>query len=364
MGYGKKLKAIEESWKLSAYSNSYHPIRNYLNDLVWSGKDSISLLASHFVEPMTHQEVMLDFGVGQMKGPLAIWLRKWLVGAVARALDDSFVRVPMLVLHSEVQRIGKSTFCSWLTRDVPDYFTDNPINPDDKDNRFQLAYKWIWEAAELESITNKRDAGALKAFITKQVVEDRAAYGKHSVRLKPMASFVGTANETEFLKDTTGSTRFLVASISKIDFNYSKLLQPAQVWAQAVALYRSGYDFNLTNKEASLQQEINNYYKIGNPYVDMICKHYRIETDPVKARQTEFLYIGEIVLRLELDQKNSGHMRLMASALQELGAIRGRVRDKDEVDTCKAQGLPRPHPQRGYWGLIRLYNPLTLDESF
>jgi hypothetical protein len=56
-----------------------------------------------------------------------------------------------------------------------------------------------------------------------------------------LASFIGTLNnEAGFLLDRTGNRRFLVCTLTAIDWGYGERVDVHQVWAQAAHLYHSG----------------------------------------------------------------------------------------------------------------------------
>jgi predicted P-loop ATPase len=347
-GYGGKiLTPIEEAWHMQAKHDSYHPIAEYLNGLKWDGQDSITKLSSHFIQTHDHEAAMVEYDMPGY-GPLQLWLTKWLVGAVARVLHPTPVRNGMLVFDGG-QTIGKSTFCRWLCKSVENYFVDDEINPEDKDHKIMIASKFIWEVSELGAIIRRKDRELLKGFLTKQVVDERGAYQRYKTRQKAMVSFIGTINdEGGFLNDPTGSSRFMVCSVIRIDFEYSKIINPDQVWAQAVKLYHEGYDWKLDSNERLLQEKINAHYRVDNPMVGEILEHYDIDPNsPI------FTSTRDIMKKLQKDATNTGLMMRLGSALKnELGLKKGRQRDEDEVERCRLKGIPRPQSLPGYYGLI------------
>jgi len=147
------------AFKHEAYSNLFHPIRDYLNSLRWDGKDYIAELCSHFKDK---------------DGVFELYLRKWLVGSVNKILkhNPTVLENPMLVLDGW-QGEGKSFFVRWLCSPLPQFFKSSPINPDDKDMVIDSVSYWIWEADELGSTFRRADREALKALFLdhKQILE-------------------------------------------------------------------------------------------------------------------------------------------------------------------------------------------------
>ena len=268
--------AMEALLGWAGTARAYHPIRDTLDGLTWDGKDHIWRLASYF------KDVHVDlFPEGdwrrKLSGPaFGTFLCYWLVNAVARIYQPGTVRTTMLVLASRQQSIGKSKFVQWLADPFPGYFNDSAINPDDKDHALRAASNFVWEVSELEATTTRKDVGALKSFITRQTVKERRAYGKHDLVLPTMANFIGTVNvETNrgFLVDRTGSSRFMVVELESIDWrSYTQAVDPAQVWAQAVALFRQGKPAELEGFDLALSRKINHEHESTPSASDFVAE--------------------------------------------------------------------------------------------
>ena len=69
---------MEDAYTAHAWSNRYHPIRDYLMDLKYDGQDHIGHFASYFTDEHN------VFGK---------WIRRWLVGACARVMAGEQNRV-------------------------------------------------------------------------------------------------------------------------------------------------------------------------------------------------------------------------------------------------------------------------------
>ena len=85
----------------SDFSSSYHPIREYFKELPeWDGTDYIRILADSV--RTNHQSFWTEC------------LERYLVGMCAAATQDDVVNHTVLLLCSEVQNIGKTTFINNL----------------------------------------------------------------------------------------------------------------------------------------------------------------------------------------------------------------------------------------------------------
>lgn len=257
-GY-RKRDLIDWAIHGEAKKNEYHPLKDYLNGLTYNGGDNIRELASYLEtdEPET----------------VYLFLRRWLIGAVAKVLDKQQNLV--LVLEGP-QGIGKSYFAQHLASGIDEkYFSDNRLVLDDKDTLIRSISLFIWEIGELGATTRKSDVEELKQFLTQKYALVRKPYGKEDIWKPITVSYIGTVNHDGggFLADPTGNRRFLVAAITGIDRGYTKL-DISQVWAEAVHLYRNGERAEPTDEEKRLQAMVNARYVMVSPMEDVLDEGY------------------------------------------------------------------------------------------
>lgn len=130
--------------------------------------------------------------------------RKWLAGAVARIYHPG-VKFEIIPILEGPQGIGKSTTVRLL---APDYFNDSMKGMGKhKDDYQQLLGSWIIEIAELSAM-RKTDIEGIKNFTSSQSDNYRNSYGKYSSWHPRKNVFIGTTNQTDYLKDATGERRF------------------------------------------------------------------------------------------------------------------------------------------------------------
>jgi predicted P-loop ATPase len=148
----------------------------------------------------------------------------------------------MLVIKGP-QGVGKSTFCRSLCRNLGSkYFHAGFIDPSNKDHSIKRVSSFIWEVDELSGTMHNSDLNKLKAFITQNEVKDRLPYAKFASNYKVNANFIGTVNDDEFLKDTTGNRRYLVFEINEFNFNYLKTFDVDALWGEAMVNYNLSKD--------------------------------------------------------------------------------------------------------------------------
>lgn len=236
---------IETAFSSVTRRNRFHPVREYLDKLVWDGTARIGSL-------------LVDFLGAEDTEYVRTVTHKTMVAAVARIFEPGVKFDYMLTLVGP-QGVGKSTLFHIL---AGEWFSDSFHTFQGKEAYEQLQGAWIVEIAELAA-TKKSDVESMKQFITKRVDSYRQAYGRHISEFKRQSIFIGTTNDYEFLRDRTGNRRFWVVEVGVEPTLYSMwddLTQEDvnQMWAEALHYYRAGEELRLPaemEREAALAQD-------------------------------------------------------------------------------------------------------------
>jgi predicted P-loop ATPase len=256
-----------------AWVNSYDPLLDFFNGLVWDGEDHIRKLSYYFEDA----HPLIEYPNGEKRTVFAAWLRRWLIGAAGKM--RARVQNPMLVIAGD-QGMGKSEFPRWLCSPLADYFVESAINPESVDHQRWAAGNFIWEVGELGATTRKADVEALKAFITRHEHSFRVPYAKNEVHRAARVSFLGTVNPDNagFLTDPTGNRRFLTVEVTAINWKgYTTDIDVRQVWAQAYAIYQQNPDaWKLDESETAIRDAINGEFNVDDPVRDAILALYDV----------------------------------------------------------------------------------------
>ena len=223
-----------------AHAAPFHPVREYLDALVWDGTPRlVTLLSDCWGALSTAGSAALrreDPGAHRRLGKyLELAGVKWLVGAVARIYKPGCKLDTMLVLEGG-QGDFKSTSIRALFGD--EWFSDSKLTIGDKDALAQMQGKWAYEMAEMDA-HRKADDTAFKQFLTTQVDRVRWHYGKRAEDVPRQCIFVGTTNMEQYGKDETGMRRIWPLEVGMVDLAKLRELRD-QLWAEAVALFRQG----------------------------------------------------------------------------------------------------------------------------
>ena len=235
---------IEHALEHVANQHQYHPIRDYLNRLQWDGVERVDTL-------------WIDWLRAEDNAYTRQTARRWLVAAVTRAFEPGakFDYVPVL---GGAQGIGKSTFVEILAAG----WYGELLSFDEKLAVEAMQGRWLMELNELGA-TNRHDLEVQKQFLSARSNRVRMAYARHVMEFLRQCVFIGTTNETEYLRDSTGNRRWWpidcgLAAGECVDFAALREAVP-QIWAEAHYLYTMGETLLLEDDAlqiASAAQEV------------------------------------------------------------------------------------------------------------
>jgi len=202
----------------------------------------------------------------------SIMLKKMLVRCIKCALDDNYANRTVFVLASRAQSNGKSSFIRWLNPFGPhQFYAENPLE-DNKDARIRLAETFIYNLEELSTST-KTEINRLKAIISQIGSRDRKPYGRQAENMVRRCSFYGSTNNINFLTDDS-NTRWICFEIERINWNYTSLDRDS-IWAQAYKLYKSGYNCELSEDEASMRDVKNEKFAVVTTEHELMMRYFQ-----------------------------------------------------------------------------------------
>lgn len=216
---------IEHAIAHRARTQSYHPVRDWIESLSWDGVERIDSL---FVRWLRSEDNTYTRQAAKCL----------MVAAVARAFEPGYKFDYVPVLGGR-QGIGKSTFVAILGG----RWYGELSSFDHKIAAEEMQGRWVMEITELGA-TNRSELEQQKAFISATSTTVRMAYARHPIEMKRQCVFIATTNQAEYLKDSTGNRRWWpiesgIAEGGEIDLDGLRA-EVDQLWAEAYARYLLG----------------------------------------------------------------------------------------------------------------------------
>ncbi len=217
------------------------------------------------------------------------YLRKWLVGMVASWISDDVVNNVILVLIGEQGAFKTTWFNYLLPPELKQYFyTKTNANRMSKDDLLTLAQYALVCCEELDTM-RPAELNQLKAAVTMPSIDERAAYAHFHEHRKHIASFCGTGNNTQFLSDPTGNRRWLPFEVESIRSPREHPFPYEGIYAQALALYKSGFQFWFTREEIQELNRHNRQFETPRLEHELVDLYFR---KPTEAELGEFISVA------------------------------------------------------------------------
>ena len=268
--------SIQDMYRVieSDYVPVFNPFKAYLNNLCQSVKsvgdrDYIQELAQTVRVKGGEQEQMLWH----------LYLKKWLVGMVASWISDDVVNNVILVLIGEQGAYKTTWFNYLLPPPLKQYFyTKTNANRMSKDDILTLAQYALVCCEELDTM-RPAELNQLKAAVTMPSIDERAAYAHYHEHRKHIASFCGTGNNTQFLSDPTGNRRWLPFEVESIVSPRDHPFHYEGIYCQALALYKSGFQYWFTKEEIQELNRHNRQFETPRLEHELVDLYFRKPTD-------------------------------------------------------------------------------------
>ncbi len=272
----------------SDYVPLYHPFKEYLTTLesVQSG-ESVFEKDHDYIRDLA-QTVRVKGGEEEQDRWYR-YLRKWLVGMVASWISDDVVNNVILVLIGEQGAFKTTWFNYLLPPELKQYFyTKTNANRMSKDDLLTLAQYALVCCEELDTM-RPAELNQLKAAVTMPSIDERAAYAHFHEHRKHIASFCGTGNNTQFLSDPTGNRRWLPFEVESIRSPREHPFPYEGIYAQALALYQSGFQFWFTREEIQELNRHNRQFETPRLEHELVDLYFR---KPTEAELGEFISVA------------------------------------------------------------------------
>lgn len=249
--------------KLIGTMNSYNPAADFILSRQWDGVSRLQALYD-----------TLETAPGYPRKMLELFVRRWLISAVAAALmPKGFWSKGVLVLQGP-QSLGKT---AWVKALLPALQRElvkigASIDPNNKDTISSAIGHWIVELGELDGTFRKADIAKLKAFISQDVDQLRRPYDRLESAYQRRTVFFASVNPERFLADDTGNVRWWTIPIVNLDYQHGIDVQ--QLWAEVATLYRAGERWWLEREEEAELEGVNKEHEAIDPLEELLLQRF------------------------------------------------------------------------------------------
>lgn len=277
---------LEELIKYEAMQRPRHPLKEFLESA--EPDPSVDYIRIFFDQLQFDTNRLGNMSLDDLA---RIW-RKWLIAMVGRIYEPTITNF-VLVLQSNRQGVNKTRFCHLLGRALPgpNSYGSQDLNLKSRDDQLRMRETWLWNLDEFDQMSSKADQAALKALLSATKLDVRRYYERESEGFNLPTSFIATTNAMDFLQDDTGSRRFRVFPLIRVDLN--EKIDKAfvhKMMGQALGAWRAGECYWPTAEENLKYEEGINALFAAEDFINVLADCVRAGEDIMNAGEILCLY--------------------------------------------------------------------------
>lgn len=321
--------------KLIAMGNRFNPAAEFITSKSWDGVSRIHELCE-----------TLETAAGFDRGLVLMMVRRWMISAVAAAMQPTgFYSKGVLVLQGE-QSLGKT---AWFRALVPATLRElikvgATIDPSNKDSVSSAIGRWMVELGELDATFRKSDIARLKSFISQDRDEIRRPYDRLESTYQRRTVFFASVNPKHFLADDTGNVRWWTIPVIRI--NYEHDIDMQQVWAEVAQLYRDGERWWMNAQEEAMLEAVNKEHESIDPVEEMILSRYEWGCDRIGAYSEQTA--SQVLQSIGFDKPNKSQATHCSNVLRKLTGAEPRKTKHGRFFNMPPKVLQPDYPRRPF----------------
>lgn len=298
--------------------NRYNPVADWIRSAPWDGVDRMPQFLAAIQVADTYPIDLRD-----------ILVYRWLLSAVAAALVPEGFRARGVLTFQGAQGIGKTSF---LMSMIPEQHrsrflkVDHHLDASNKDSILGACSHWLVEIGELDS-SFRKDVARLKGFLTSTHDKVRRPYGRDEVEYPRRTVFAATVNDTNFLVDTTGNTRWWTIEVTSLNSAHGVNMQ--QLFAQLAVDLSKQQQWWLTSEEEQLLDKQNKSYLAVSVVRDRLSQYLAWVERQDPSTKTEHLTATQILEAIGIKAPSSGQVREAVPIFVEQFGRRKKIRGKE-----------------------------------
>lgn len=275
-----KPTAITGALNIFWDTKKYNPVKDYMEQAfeAWDGKERLKTVFNYW----------LGAEINETTETIA---KVFFVSAVAKVYEP-LTKVDTVLDLVGGQGVGKTSFLSKIARD---WYTSNAVSFTDKDS-YNVMLKALIVNDDEMTASKRMNFEETKSFISKTVLEFRKSYDRRGASYAKNFVIARTTNNVEYLKDATGDRRFMpiLANAEEQKKHPMQMTESdiIQLWGEAVALYKNGYDLDSFDKLGDKRTEYQESFTYIDPlneeinrYLDLLLPENFSELNITQQRQ-------------------------------------------------------------------------------
>lgn len=297
-----KVGFVDKYINKFAHKNTINSFSTLMDSVVWDGKSRLK----EFCDTIEVDEEFIE--------ARDLYLLKWLKQMLYLGTYNGPRKIArnILVFQSD-QKCGKST---WIKALFPQHLTEGyvgvglTLNTNDSMSLMTSIKHLVVELAEVDLSLLKSGVDGFKAMFGRTNDILNVKYLPYPVTYMRTTSFIGTVNNGVFLRDKTGSTRFWVLPIKRVNgFHNIDMLQ----------LYKEILDttdyinFELNEEESEKQRLINEQFErpdlIDEQFTSKFVMEVDVNTDEIDGVYVKYMNCTEILEEIGYTKRDINYNR-------------------------------------------------------
>lgn len=290
--------------EMIADQHRFNPVKEWISSSQWDGKDRLEEFYATLVTPEDYPN---DFKKTLMK--------RWMISAVAAAFEREGFHCRGVLTLAGKQGIGKTSWVKSLVSDLQlrnqVVLTGHSLDTSNKDTMMTAIQNWIVELGEVESTLRKLDL--LKAFITKDMDTFRRPYASGDSTYPRRTVFSASVNDTHFLNDITGNSRWWTIPVVSVDYQHGLDMQ--QVFAQIKSqCYDLGERWWLDTGENDQLTLLNKECEVLTPVRELLMAYL----NSVRGEAKRFMTATALLQTVGIERPTKGQLKEAHALMTEI----------------------------------------------
>ena len=303
---GMSIGQVPEFVYAIADRNQTNPVADWINSKPWDGVDRLQSIYDTLVAREDYPEALKQ-----------VLMYRWLISTVAAAFMPRGFHARGVLTTQGGQSMGKT---AWIKALIIDPILkeqvlklDHHLDPSNKDSLLTAISHWIVEIGELDS-SFKKDIARLKGFLTSNSDKVRKPYGRTNSEYPRKTVFYATVNETNFLVDPTGNTRWWTIPVTSI--NYTHDIDTQQLFAQIAIDFNAGEPWWLSSAEEKCLEKFNDSHRNISAIHEGVLEI--LDMDHINDTNLPLLSASDVLKRLGIHTPSNSQSKEVNKALREL----------------------------------------------